>query len=94
MFINIWIGRFTFSHDMAEGILRLLGYRKRSALPVAPTPCGTYNLIGEGSAAGLTAVALGVQSAFLALRSSRNEDAGFSSHDRRKSTWSTLCPAL
>ena len=51
------VGRLTFTRDMAEGILWLLGYREGSALPVAPSPCGTYNLTGEGRPASWAEVA-------------------------------------
>ena len=51
------MGRLTFTRDMAEGILWLLGYREGSALPSAPAPFGTYNLTGEGRAASWAEVA-------------------------------------
>ena len=41
-------GRLTFTRDMAEGILWLLGYREGDAEPSSPCPYGTYNLTGSG----------------------------------------------
>ena len=41
-------GRLTFTRDMAEGILWLLGYREGGAEPGAPAPYGTYDLTGSG----------------------------------------------
>ena len=57
MVINNWVGRLTFTRDMAEGILWLLGYREGSTLPAAPAAHGTYNLTGEGRAASWAEVA-------------------------------------
>ena len=54
------IGRLTFTRDMAEGILHLLGYREGSTVPVAPAAYGTYNLTGEGRAASWAEVARAV----------------------------------
>ena len=54
------IGRLTFTRDMAEGILHLLGYREGSTVPVAPAAHGTYNLTGEGRAASWAEVARAV----------------------------------
>lgn len=54
------IGRLTFTRDMAEGILHLLGYREGSTVPVAPAAYGTYNLTGEGRAASWAEVARSV----------------------------------
>jgi dTDP-4-dehydrorhamnose 3,5-epimerase len=45
------IGRLTFTDDMAEGILWLLGYREGEVAPSEPTPCGTYDLTGSGRVA-------------------------------------------
>ncbi len=45
------IGRLTFTDQMADGILWLLGYRNGSVLPSNPAPYGVYNLTGEGSSA-------------------------------------------
>ena len=42
------LGRLTFTRDMAEGILHLLGYRDGDVEPSAPAPHGTYNLTGSG----------------------------------------------
>lgn len=41
-------GRLTFTRDMAEGILWLLGYREGDVEPSSPCPYGTYNLTGSG----------------------------------------------
>ncbi|EEA90108.1 SDR family oxidoreductase, partial [Collinsella stercoris] len=41
-------GRLTFTRDMAEGILWLLGYREGGAEPSSPAPHGAYNLTGSG----------------------------------------------
>ena len=41
-------GRLTFTRDMAEGILWLLGYREGDVEPSSPAPHGTYNLTGSG----------------------------------------------
>lgn len=45
------VGRLTFTDQMAEGILWLLGYRAGSMLPTDPAPYGTYNLTGCGPSA-------------------------------------------
>ena len=42
------LGRLTFTDQMAEGILHLLGYRDGDLEPSAPAPHGTYNLTGSG----------------------------------------------
>ncbi len=42
------LGRLTFSHDMAEGILHLLGYRDGDVEPSSPCEYGVYNLTGSG----------------------------------------------
>lgn len=42
------LGRLTFTRDMAEGILWLLGYREGDAEPSDPAPYGTYDLTGSG----------------------------------------------
>lgn len=42
------LGRLTFTRDMAEGILWLLGYREGDVEPSSPCPFGTYNLTGSG----------------------------------------------
>ena len=44
-------GRLTFTRDMAEGILWLLGYRDGDCEPSVPCPYGTYNLTGSGKVA-------------------------------------------
>lgn len=41
-------GRLTFTRDMAEGILWLLGYREGDVEPSSPAPHGAYNLTGSG----------------------------------------------
>lgn len=41
-------GRLTFTSDMAEGILWLLGYREGDVEPSSPAPHGAYNLTGSG----------------------------------------------
>ena len=41
-------GRLTFTSDMAEGILWLLGYREGDVEPSSPAPHGSYNLTGSG----------------------------------------------
>ena len=41
-------GRLTFTRDMAEGILWLLGYRVGDVEPGSPCPYGAYNLTGSG----------------------------------------------
>ena len=41
-------GRLTFTRDMAEGILWLLGYREGDVEPGSPAPHGAYNLTGSG----------------------------------------------
>ena len=43
------LGRLTFTDQMAEGILHLLGYRDGDVEPSAPAPHGTYNLTGSGA---------------------------------------------
>ena len=43
------LGRLTFTDQMAEGILWLLGYRDGDVEPSSPAPCGTYNLTGSGA---------------------------------------------
>lgn len=42
------IGRLTFTSDMTEAALHVLGYRAGSPLPLEPAPCGAYNLTGAG----------------------------------------------
>ena len=42
------LGRLTFTRDMAEGILWLLGYREGDVEPSSPAPHGTYDLTGSG----------------------------------------------
>ena len=42
------LGRLTFTRDMAEGILWLLGYREGDVEPSSPAPHGAYNLTGSG----------------------------------------------
>ena len=41
-------GRLTFTDQMAEGILWLLGYREGDVEPSSPAPHGAYNLTGSG----------------------------------------------
>ncbi len=41
------LGRLTFTDQMAEGILHLLGYRDGDVEPSAPAEYGTYNLTGS-----------------------------------------------
>ena len=43
------LGRLTFTDQMAEGLLHLLGYRDGDLEPSAPAPYGTYNLTGMGA---------------------------------------------
>ena len=42
------LGRLTFTRDMAEGILWLLGYREGDVEPSSPCPHGTYDITGSG----------------------------------------------
>ena len=42
------LGRLTFTRDMAEGILWLLGYRLGDVEPSSPAPHGAYDLTGSG----------------------------------------------
>ena len=51
------LGRLTFTRDMAEGILWLLGYREGDVEPSAPAPHGTYNLTGSGPVESWAAIA-------------------------------------
>ena len=51
------LGRLTFTRDMAEGILWLLGYREGGVEPSAPAPHGTYNLTGSGPVESWAAIA-------------------------------------
>ncbi len=51
------LGRLTFTDQMAEGILWLLGYREGDAEPSAPAPYGTYNLTGSGRVASWAQIA-------------------------------------
>ena len=50
-------GRLTFTHDMAEGIFWLLGYRDDGFSFSAPCAYGTYNLTGSGRVASWSEVA-------------------------------------
>ena len=50
-------GRLTFTRDMAEGILWLLGYREGDVEPSSPCPYGTYNLTGSGPVESWAAIA-------------------------------------
>lgn len=43
------LGRLTFTDQMAEGLLYLLGYRDGDLEPSAPASYGTYNLTGTGA---------------------------------------------
>ena len=49
--VNDQHGRLTFTLDMAEGILWLLGYRDGDREPSEPCAYGTYNLTGSGKVA-------------------------------------------
>ena len=51
------LGRLTFTRDMAEGILWLLGYREGGVEPSDPAPHGTYNLTGSGPVESWAAIA-------------------------------------
>lgn len=50
-------GRLTFTRDMAEGILWLLGYREGDVEPSSPCPYGTYNLTCSGRVASWADIA-------------------------------------
>ena len=50
-------GRLTFTDQMAEGILWLLGYREGDVEPSSPAPHGTYNLTGSGPVESWAAIA-------------------------------------
>ena len=54
------LGRLTFTDQMAEGILWLLGYRGGDVRPTEPAPCGTYNLTGSGRVASWAEIARAV----------------------------------
>ena len=43
------LGRLTFTRDMAEAILWLLGYRAGDAEPSTPAAFGTYDMTGSGA---------------------------------------------
>lgn len=51
------LGRLTFTDQMAEGILHLLGYRDGDVEPSAPAEYGTYNLTGSGPVESWAAIA-------------------------------------
>ena len=51
------LGRLTFTDQMAEGILHLLGYRDGDVEPSAPAAHGTYNLTGSGPVESWAAIA-------------------------------------
>ena len=51
------LGRLTFTHDMAEGIFWLLGYREGDHEPSAPCAYGTYNLTGSGDVMSWASIA-------------------------------------
>lgn len=51
------VGRLTFTDEMADAVLHLLGYRDGSPLPLAPAPCGTYNLTCSGNPASWADIA-------------------------------------
>ena len=55
--VNDQIGRLTFTRDMSEGILWLLGYRGGDVEPSSPCEHGTYNLTGSGEVASWADVA-------------------------------------
>ncbi|WP_455139466.1 sugar nucleotide-binding protein [Thermophilibacter sp.] len=54
------LGRLTFTDQMAEGILWLLGYRGDDVEPSEPAPFGTYNLTGSGRVASWAEIARAV----------------------------------
>ena len=62
------LGRLTFTRDMAEGILWLLGYRLGDVEPSSPAPHGAYNLTGSGLVESWAAIA-----ARVCVLSSRSE---------------------
>ena len=51
------LGRLTFTRDMAEGILWLLGYREGDVEPSSPAPHDAYNLTGSGPVESWAAIA-------------------------------------
>ena len=51
------VGRLTFTDEMAAAVLHLLGYRDGSPLPLAPAPCGTYDLTSSGDPASWADIA-------------------------------------
>ncbi|MFR2951219.1 MAG: sugar nucleotide-binding protein, partial [Collinsella intestinalis] len=51
------LGRLTFTDQMAEGILHLLGYRDGDVEPSAPAEYGPYNLTGSGPVESWAAIA-------------------------------------
>ena len=51
------LGRLTFTDQMAEGILHLLGYRDGDVEPSAPAEYGAYNLTGSGPVESWAAIA-------------------------------------
>ena len=51
------IGRLTFTDQMADGILWLLGYRDDTPLAWQPAPYGLYNLTGSGKSASWAEIA-------------------------------------
>ena len=55
--VNDQFGRLTFTNDMAEGILWLLGYRDGDKEPSSPCEPGTYNLTGSGRVASWADIA-------------------------------------
>ena len=55
--VNDQCGRLTFTRDMAEGILWLLGYRGGDREPSEPCEFGTYNLTGSGRIASWADIA-------------------------------------
>ena len=54
------VGRLTFTADMAEGALWLLGYRDNDVEPSSPCPYGTYNLTSSGSVESWAQIAVRV----------------------------------
>ncbi len=51
------VGRLTFTHDMADAIFWLLGYRGGDVEPSSPAPYGTYDMTGSGEPASWAEVA-------------------------------------
>ena len=51
------VGRLTFTRDMAEAALWLLGYREGDLEPSSPAPCGVYDCTGSGDPASWAEIA-------------------------------------